>query len=1334
MYIWKRGTRVPTWLCAAALACGLFCGARPAWSQATSTATVAGQVTDPQGAAVVGAEVRLTDSATSSTMTTLTNESGRYVLVNISPGTYSITISKAGFASHRIAAQKVDVGTATTIDAALQVGSTATTVEVTAESGAALQTTNAAVGSSLTSQELSALPNMGRDVSTLAVLQPGTTLSGMVAGAFQDQNVFMLDGGNNSDDMAGNNTSYVTNFTGVGGTQTNGAPSGVLPTPVESIEEFRVSTFNQTADFSGSIGGQIQMVTKRGTNQYHGSVYGYYFATNIGAANSWVNNHTPSGSLPYTPLPKNHRTRFGGSLGGILLPKLLGGKTYYFVNYEGSRFPNVANYERTVPSDLLRAGVIQVADAGGKYQAYNLNPVPVTVNGVTYNPAPCGSGLCDPRGIGLNPTVKQLWDKFMPRANEFQNQGDLYNTQGYLSTIRSPLTQNSYVARIDHDLGEKNRLFATYRYSTVKNLTTNQVDIGGALPGTTLGTPAAIAPRVQLPSYWVIGLTTNVRPTVTNDLRLNYTRNFWQWGSANAPPQLPGLGGALEIGGESTNALIPYNVNTQNTRQRFWDGQDKMIKDDLTMIKGNHLVQLGGSYQRNFDYHMRTDNGQGINNQIVYQITSSNTNFGSFAYPSAVPSNQQSNWNTYYSYVLGMVSQSQLVYTRSGQNLTLGPVGASAFDQSIIPSYNIYLADTWHLKPSVTLSYGLSYMLEMPPYELNAKQVSLVTQDGNPVIAEDYLAQRQKAALAGQVYQPVLGFATVNNIGKGKKYPYDPFYGGFSPRLSVAWNPRYVNGPLGKLLGDRKTVLRAGYGRIYGRLNGVNLLLVPLLPPGLLQAVSCVGPSRTGQCLLSNGVDPSSVFRIGVDGNSVPLPSVSKDLAQPYLPGVGGNAGASDVTFLDPKYRPERTDNVTVTVQRQLTNSMSLEVGYVGRIIRNELEALNLDAVPYMTTLGGQTFASAYAATYFAVSPTSGTLPNSFTMGAQPFFESALGGANSAYCTGYANCTSAVAVKNSTAIRNSAVSDLWTSLYKSTGWTLPRSMLSAPLGTGLPSQGYTYIANAATGYGNYNALFTTYRVRDYHGVSGTANFTWGRALGTGTTSQATSSNTALDVYDMGHNYGPQSYDTKFLFNAALFYQPRWFRGQRGVLGKALGGWTFSPLFIAQSGSPLVVGYSEGGCTGCQAFGEVSTTSSATTSFTTNAQGASAYTGGSSAHYNTVGSSVGTASSNPSAVNMFADPAAVLAEFRKCILGFDTNCGGFALRGLPRWNLDLSVNKEIGFAREGMGAEISFQFTNVLNHVAMGSPTLTTTTPASFGRITGTASSARQMEFGLRLHF
>ena len=279
------------------------------------------------------------------------------------------------------------------------------------------------------------------------------------------------------------------------------------------------------------------------------------------------------------------------------MPKLLGGKTYFFVNYEGSRFPNVGSIEKHSPSALLRAGVIQVADASGKYQAYNLNPNPVTVNGVTYQPAQCGGTACDPRGIGLNPIVSQIW-KYMPMPTDFTGaSGDGANIGGYISTIRAPLTTNGYVARIDHDFNEKNRFFATYRYTTLTSLTTNQVDIGGLLAAERWDSPLATAPRMQKPSFWVLGLTSAITPTITNDFRWNYSRNYWQWFLTGGDvPQLPGLGGAVEIGGESgTNALIPYNVNTQSTRTRYWDGQDNLIKDDVTIIKGNHLIQVGGS-------------------------------------------------------------------------------------------------------------------------------------------------------------------------------------------------------------------------------------------------------------------------------------------------------------------------------------------------------------------------------------------------------------------------------------------------------------------------------------------------------------------------------------------------------------------------------------------------------------------------------------------------------------------------------------------------------------------------------------------------------------------
>ena len=163
-------SRLTPKLLVSSLAFLLGFGSTAAWSQATSTATVTGLVTDEQNAAVAGAEVRLLEMATGSSQSTLSNETGRYVLVNIQPGTYAVTISKAGFTVFKINAQKVNLGSSLSINATLKVGSTSTTVEVTATVGADLQTTNAKVGSTLTSEALMKLPNMGRDAATLAVL------------------------------------------------------------------------------------------------------------------------------------------------------------------------------------------------------------------------------------------------------------------------------------------------------------------------------------------------------------------------------------------------------------------------------------------------------------------------------------------------------------------------------------------------------------------------------------------------------------------------------------------------------------------------------------------------------------------------------------------------------------------------------------------------------------------------------------------------------------------------------------------------------------------------------------------------------------------------------------------------------------------------------------------------------------------------------------------------------------------------------------------------------------------------------------------------------------
>lgn len=1323
-----------------------------AWPQSSSTGTISGQVTDPTNAAIAGAEISLTDVSTNAAQKTNSNDAGRYTFVNVAPGIYNLAVSKAGFSTFRAEAQKVDVGQVLTINPRMEVGSTSTTVEVSAMVGAELQTTNATVGQTLTGQSLIFLPNLGRDASSFAVLQPGVTPGGAVAGAMYDQNTFQLDGGNNSNDMDGSMMDYTGSYTANVPTAGVGSPSGVVPTPVESIEEFKVATSAQTADFNGSSGSQVQMVTKRGTNAIHGAAYEYYYATDVGAANNWDNNHTPSGNLGYTPLPITHSNRFGGALGGPIVPKnFLGGKWYAFVNYEGLRYPQSAIFSKAVPTPTLRAGVVFINEGSAGYVPYNLNNAPVTVNGVTYPVATCPAGSCDPRGIGFNSLVNQLWSKDMPLPNTTTG-GDHYNTLNYQGIVGLPITSNNYVARLDHDFNDKWRFMTSYRDYHLKKEGTQQVDIGGALPGDTLGTPAARAVRPLIPSYWVAGLTTNVTPTTNNDFRFSYVRNFWQWGTSAAPPQLPGLGGALEIGGESTGALIPYNVNTQSVRQRFWDGQDKMIRDDVTKIKGNHLINFGGLYQRNFDYHLRNDNGQGIMNSPVYQITNGpGVTYPSMYRPAAVPTSQITTWNKYYSEVLGIVDQPQDLYTRSGSQLTLQPPGSYMFDQSVIPTYNLYFTDTWHLKPTFTLSYGLGYTLEMPPYELNGKQVELTDTSGHPLDVTSYLNARQSAALQGQVYNPTVGWATVRNVtGADTKYPYSPFYGGVSPHVAVAWNPRYSDGIMGKLLGNGKTVFRGGYSRVYSRLNGVGLVLVPLLGTGLGQAVSCIGASKTGQCLGNGGVDPTTAFRIGTDGLNAPLPPVSQTLAQPYIPGVGGNAASGSGSVLDGNFRPARTENFNLSIQRELSSHAILEVGYIGRIIRNEWQQVDLDAVPYMTTLNNQSFAQAFAQTYFAVAAAGS---NPVSVAPQPFFESALGGAGSSFCKGYASCTAAVA-NNGTMnsfIANNNVYQLWAALNAASSWTLGRTMPSTPSAAIPAGQLSAVYFDTSKGLANYNAGYASLTIHDYHGLTVRSNFTWGRALGTGNQSQATSSYSVLDPWHINASYGPQFFDYKFLYNIAVYWQAPFYKTQKGVLGHLLGGWIVSPIFTAQSGALMGVNNFNGAT---ESFGELNpatgSTNNNTNQYLDGAVLASKFAGGNSANYNltvseTTASGAGVnsnADNGGNNMNMFKNPAQVYSEFRPCILGYDTSCGGGGnLRGLPTWNLDATVTKDIGIWKEGrVGAQLIFQFYNILNHVQLADPYLDISDPQDFGVLGtnnpngGQVNTPRNMSFGLRIHF
>jgi hypothetical protein len=1306
----------------------------PLWAQATSTGTVVGTVTDPSGAVVSKATVTMTDKATNAKRTTATNDIGRYVFVNIPPGTYDITVSQAGFAEARVPGQVVEVGRQLTVNVPLKVGAATQVVEVQV-TGTELQTLNATIGNTVSGVTLQSLPSLGRDVSSFVTLQPGVSPDGSVAGTVVDQANFMLDGGNNSNDMDGSGGVYNPSFGddptggllsnpnsqiggsgGIAGYQ----PSGVMPTPVDSVEEFKVATTNQTADFNNSSGMQVSIVTKRGTNSWHGTVYEYYLDNNF-SGNTWENKQT----VPVTPVPDWHRSWFGAAAGGPLIPKdILGGKTYIFANYQGARWPNSETIDRLVPSADMRSGILHDPDTGA---TYNLNTI-------------------DPRGIGINSYVQQLWKNSMPLPTQgagcgpFTGDGlcDGVNTLDFKANLAIPQNDNFGVVRIDHDFGSKWHFMSSFRYYHLTRATDSQVDIGGKLAGT-LGVPTSLSNRPQVPWYLVLGLTTNISSHVTNDFRYSFLRNFWQWGSAGDPAQFSNLGAALEpFGEQATEVLAPYNVNTQQTRTRFWDGKDHFFSDNVSMLKGSHLLQFGGQYQHNWNYHQRSDNGGGINFYPVYllgdDIGSGNVTFNDLTDPVAVAAMttgpSASTLSREAAAVLGIVTDTQQVYTRSGPNLALNPPLTPAFDQSTINYYNIYFNDIWHLKPSITLTYGLGWTLEMPPVEANGKQVEFVDQSGLPIDIMAYLNQRQAAALKGQVYNPQVGFALVGNTAGGLKYPYNPFYGGFSPRIAVAWNP-----DLGKW-GGKNTVFRGGYGRIYGRLNGVDQVLVPLLGTGLLQPVNCVFvkannpavPGSGGTCFDSlppGTLNGTTAFRIGTDGNTAPIPAASPTLPQPVFPGIN-DVSAATGEALDPHFRPNSVDSFVFSIQHQFSSKMSVEVGAISRWIHHEYQPINTNVVPYMMTLGGQQFQSAYAAIEKAMgcatsvnACNAANLPSTLAaLAPQPFFEAALAGTG--YCTP-GNCTATVVTNEFANFQKQKVWTLWSDLDKggtAPGFNFPYSMLNT---NGQITSGVG--VNASVGHGNYNAGFVTFKMNDWHGLTMQHNFTWSKALGTGAFVQATSEQTVVDAFDLDRDYGVQAFDRKFVYTAFFVYQPPIYKGQQGLLGHVLGGWTFSPIFTAGSGAPLMcannTGFVFAAYSGAQEFGSADGLNYATDA---NCVAPSNW-GGSSVH----GLSNGT-------VNLFADPTAVFNQVRPPILGIDNRTGGLGpFRGLPYWNVNLGIKKNFRVT-ERFSADASVNFVNVLNHNQLLDPVLSIRSPGSFGELTTEGTTPRTMEFGIRVSF
>jgi hypothetical protein len=708
--------------------------------------SVVGTVTDGTGADVPGAQVVLTNTATNAKLTTKAGSGGTYSFLNLNPGMYSVTVSNPGFSS--LTKDKVDVtvGGTARVDAALQVGDVAQTVTVEASSVTQLDTDTSTLGGVVEGQQVVESPLNGRDVNNLLDFVPG-----VVPGPYTGGSTFANGGSGNF--QAGGQTQAITygdyqiggGFSGqslffVDGVLSNipeNNVNSIVPTQ-DSVQEFRVSTNNVTAEFGGFAGGVVQISTKQGGNQFHGSVYEYFRNTALDA-NDYFSNHA---GLPRPPL---HQNQYGANVGGPILKD----KLFFFFSFEHEALTSGGLDTTTVPT---------TAELGGNFSALTASSVSSTnpTGQFLYSPttgAPLnGCNGTTPNVIctattPLDPTAVKILQLESPTPTN----GNL--TNNYIANAPIEGAQNQFDARVDYTLTKKDQLFLKYTFWNPHNG-----------PSDPLHNNTGAGPTGNTTTEGVVGDNHTFNSSTLADLRLSYLENYnyqvplsngFNQGSINAnygtlqgqqvnnhQGLLPGLGVGYGIGAELS--------------QLYWLNTAYSINGSITKVKGRHTIKMGGMGRQVLWTSFSNNQGLGI--------SASN---GFTACPTATcgAALNSATGNSLASFLLGIPS-----------SVGITEVGTT---HSFLHSYGFYGIDTWQVTDRLTLNLGVRW--DQPGAYSEVNNLDTVLQPNlattlpgftNPVsgatspttgglvfVASPQYPSRREEALHWDLFAPREGFA-----------------------------------------------------------------------------------------------------------------------------------------------------------------------------------------------------------------------------------------------------------------------------------------------------------------------------------------------------------------------------------------------------------------------------------------------------------------------------------------------------------------------------------------------------------------------------------------------
>jgi Carboxypeptidase regulatory-like domain len=1294
-------------------------------AQTADSAVVLGTVTDKGGAVVPDATADLINTATNEKKTVTTNASGEYVFPSVPPGTYNLKISKPGFAVINFSNIKVDVAKSYSYDATLQVSSGSETIEVSAAPQAELQTTDAVVGDVVGGNELMVLPTLGRDSRELLTLQPMSTpfegantggfgnAGGTIAGARSDQNAFNLDGIDITDNVIAG-----------GGTQVP-----VIPISVETVAEFRVGATNNNASFERAEGGQINVISKGGTNDFHGGVY-WYTQNSVLNANTWDNGHTPNGAgLDYTPKQPQHDNRGGVTFGGPLKKN----KTFVFGNYELRRFPQSVEIERIVPTQSLRDGIL-------------------TFSGVQYNLAtstacgPNGNLACDPRGIGISPTVQQLWN-LMPMPND-PSLGDDENTEGYRTNVPELLKDDFVNFRLDHNFTDKLKFFGRYLYH--RDISPSALGQSGQV--SFLGGTASSASISQIRGDgFVSGLDWQVQDNLINSLHVGWIRSREDFdvirprvsaADLNLPGTQSPLGDIALAPGLGETGLIDtvVDVDTQRARHQAIYDSNKQYTDTLTWIKGSHTLAFGADVRWLPTIHERDDKVIGSVTSLVATLDADvvgDLTIPADNRPPTIPIEEQQTWDRLYAASLGLVNNVGILAVRNG-SLQPEPLGTQLEAKTTLRANSFFAQDSWRIKPSITLTFGLGYGWQTTPHEQDGEQTFIANHDAGDSIINglQYIQAKEAAAQQGDIYNPTLSYIPINSSNRSNVFNVD--YGDWAPRLSAAWNPGFSNSLMRRVFGDKKTVIRGGFGIAYDRVNTVQSVIIPMLGVGFAQTISVYSPNCTasgtpGTNCNVNSTPGGSIFRVGVDG-TIPTPALPGPLTSPIVPSAPFGETLSFQN--DPNFKAGRANMVDLTIQRSLPGRMILELGYVGRFGRDLPGSINFNSAPYMfkDKGSGQIFAQAFDAV--ATQLRAGIAPGNVTP--QPWFENQLAGLTAASCPSSPSLTATQCLASTDAINfiNDNVSSLFLDMDVDRQFEL-----------GLPSYDNLQVLDLfmrdSHDSSNYNAFVVTLRSNNWHGLVFDMNYTFSKSLDdVGAVQNAAEYHTSS--YDFGLDYGPSFFNRPNVFNAFYHYDLPFggthrFTSDNAVAKRLMSGWYTAGILRIESGVPDLVTVSNQSFGGGDLFG-VEAGMLPTVPIGS--------IGGGGVHSSVCSSGAGSGGNGPgcsgggsgTGLNYFSNPAAAINDFRQVLLSSDTNDGRDSpLPGLPFWNFDMTLGKVTNIT-ERVKMTFSADFFNIFNHVNFLDPSFDTTNPATFGVINtqlipaDRIQGSRWIQLGVRFDF